>query len=102
MSFADRLRELRQAKGLSREQLSALSGLGKGTVRDYEQGLREPTLRTAFRLADALGVSVEAFREGAAGENAPGPSQETRTPGKAARKLSAKKNPPKSKGSAKE
>ena len=34
----------------------------------YEQGLREPTLRTAFKLAEVLGVPVEEFKNGVAAE----------------------------------
>jgi putative transcriptional regulator len=68
MSFAIRLRELRLARGLSREELAGLAGLGRGTVRDYEQGHREPTLKSAIRLAEALGVSVDEFRNDAPGE----------------------------------
>jgi transcriptional regulator with XRE-family HTH domain len=64
VSFANRLRELREQKGMSREELAQVCGLGRGTVRDYEQGHREPTLRSAFKLAEALGVSVEEFKDG--------------------------------------
>ncbi|SRR6266542_3279479 len=71
MSFAKRLRNLRQSKGMSREQLAEAAGLGRGTVRDYEQGLREPTLRSAFRLAEVLGVPVEEFKNGVAEEGQP-------------------------------
>ena len=35
------------------------------TLFSSAKGLREPTLRSAFKLADALGVSVEEFRDGA-------------------------------------
>src|SRR5262245_46370541 len=63
MPFADRLKQLREAAGLSRQELSDLCGLGRGTVRDYEQGRREPSLAAAFKMADALGASVEEFRD---------------------------------------
>jgi transcriptional regulator with XRE-family HTH domain len=64
MSFARKLREIRQEKGLSREELSERSGLGRGTVRDYEQGRRQPSLQLAFKLAEALGVPVDSFKNG--------------------------------------
>ena len=76
--FAKRLRALRLEKGLSRVELAELAGLGPNTVRDYEQGLREPSLRSAFALADALGVAVDDFRDGKRNKSgkAPAPSQE--------------------------
>jgi transcriptional regulator with XRE-family HTH domain len=64
MSFAKRLRELRTEKGLRRIELEERAGLGSGAVRDYEQGRREPTLGTAFKLAEALGVMVDNFKNG--------------------------------------
>jgi transcriptional regulator with XRE-family HTH domain len=61
MTFADKLRWLRDQAAFTQAALSSKSGLSLGVVRDYEQGNREPTLRSAIRLADALGVSVEVF-----------------------------------------
>ncbi len=92
MSFAHRLRELREEKGLSREDLSQLCGLGRGTVRDYEQGRREPTLQSPFKLADALGVRVEHFKNGDEGKpaKAPGVAQEVQTEARTDRKPAGK------------
>jgi hypothetical protein len=33
-----------------------------GSIRQYEQGRRDPLWQVLFKQADALGVSVEAFR----------------------------------------
>jgi transcriptional regulator with XRE-family HTH domain len=62
MTFAERLRELREAAGLTQAALADASGLSLGAVRNYEQGIREPYWSAIFKLADALGVSCEAFR----------------------------------------
>jgi transcriptional regulator with XRE-family HTH domain len=62
MRFADRLKELRVAAGLSQPQLAEASGLPVGSIRQYEQGRREPYWQVVFKLADALGVSSEAFK----------------------------------------
>jgi transcriptional regulator with XRE-family HTH domain len=62
-TFAERLKHLREKAGLTQVTLSTSSGMSLGIIRDYEQGKKEPALRSAFRLADALGVSVEAFRD---------------------------------------
>lgn len=63
MRFADRLKELREQAGLSQPQLAAASGLPVGSIRQYEQGRRDPLWQVLFKLADALGVSTEAFRD---------------------------------------
>jgi transcriptional regulator with XRE-family HTH domain len=61
--FAGRLRELREEKGLSREQLADAAGMKVGGIRDLEQGLHVPSWKTVIALCDALGVSSEAFRQ---------------------------------------
>jgi transcriptional regulator with XRE-family HTH domain len=61
MTFAEQLRQLRDGAGLTQAALAVASGLSLGVVRDYEQGKKEPTLRSAVKLASALGVGVETF-----------------------------------------
>jgi transcriptional regulator with XRE-family HTH domain len=61
MEFAERLRELRKEAGLTQEGLADASGLPLGSIRNYEQGQREPYWAVVFKLANALGVSCEAF-----------------------------------------
>ncbi len=63
MRFADRLKELREEAGLSQPQLAEASGLPVGSIRQYEQGRREPYWQVVFKLATALGVSCEAFKD---------------------------------------
>jgi transcriptional regulator with XRE-family HTH domain len=60
-TFAERLRELRERAGLTQAQLAEASGLPIGSIRNYEQGQREPYWNVVFQLAAALGVSCEAF-----------------------------------------
>ena len=62
MTFAERLRELREQAGLTQAALAQTSGLPLGSIRNYEQGQREPYWQVVFKLADALGVSTEAFK----------------------------------------
>ncbi len=62
VTFAERLRELREQAGLTQARLAETSGLPLGSIRNYEQGQREPYWQVVFKLADALGVSVEAFK----------------------------------------
>jgi transcriptional regulator with XRE-family HTH domain len=63
MTFAEKLKELRLKAGLSQSELAAASGRGLGAIRDYEQGKREPSLRAAVSLAEALGCSVSKFAD---------------------------------------
>lgn len=57
--FAERLRELRMAAGLSRAELGRRAGLTRGNVSKLERGLQVPRRPTLERLAQGLGVSVE-------------------------------------------
>ena len=63
MTFAERLRQLREERGITQAGLADASGLPLGSIRNYEQGQREPYWGVVFKLADALGVSCEAFRD---------------------------------------
>jgi transcriptional regulator with XRE-family HTH domain len=82
-TFAERLKELRERVALSREELAQASRLSRGVIRDYEQGKRRPALESAFRLARALSVSVEAFADCADmadGQPEPKPRKATAAP----------------------
>jgi len=63
MTFGQRLRELREAAGLTQAQLAEKSGVPVGTIRDYEQVKRAPLLTTAIVLAKSLGESLEVFED---------------------------------------
>ena len=57
MSLADRLREVRQAKGLNQEAFGMLAGVSKKTQTNYEIGKHKPTGDYWEALASA-GVDV--------------------------------------------
>lgn len=57
--FPQRLRHLREQRGISRRVLSELSGLSKNMVAVYENGETEPSLSALLALSDALDVSVD-------------------------------------------
>ena len=52
------LRKLREAAGLSQENLGELSGLSRFAILEYEAGRRSPTFLIAKRIASALGCSL--------------------------------------------
>lgn len=60
--FAARLKELREEKGWTQQQLAERAGVAKATVADLEQERYAPTWPTVVALADALGVGCEDFR----------------------------------------
>jgi transcriptional regulator with XRE-family HTH domain len=80
MTFAEKLKELRTEKSLSREELASMSGLARATIRDYEQGRRQPLWDVLFKLCNALGVSCEAFAPCAGSTKAPPKSPRGRPP----------------------
>lgn len=57
-TFAHRVRQRRIELRLSQEQLAELSGLDRTYISGIERGVRNPTLSTAERLAQALGVPL--------------------------------------------
>ncbi len=59
--FGRRLRELREAKGMTQAQLGGCPGLSLGGVRDLEQGRNKPSWETVLALAAALGTDCRAF-----------------------------------------
>jgi transcriptional regulator with XRE-family HTH domain len=48
---------LRQARGLTQEQVEDRSGFSQQYLSGLEQGRRNPTIITLFELAQALGVT---------------------------------------------
>lgn len=54
-----RLRELRKQLGISQAKLGKFCGLTKSTISYYENGKREPDLKTLKALAAAFGCSVD-------------------------------------------
>ncbi|MFI6033316.1 helix-turn-helix domain-containing protein [Streptomyces sp. NPDC051315] len=53
-----RLRELREARGMSLSELARRSKIGKGTLSELESGRRNPTLETLYALTTALKVPL--------------------------------------------
>ena len=58
-AFGKNLAMLRKAKGMSRADLAEFLELSPLTVRSYENGLRQPTFETLFRLAEFFYISLD-------------------------------------------
>jgi transcriptional regulator with XRE-family HTH domain len=86
MTFAERLKQLRESRGWSQGHLAQAAGLTRDGVAHLEQGRRKPAWETVQALAKALGVSCEAFADDAASAapapQPPAPTDEPKKPRK--------------------
>lgn len=65
MELGKRLRELREAKGLTRYQLTQLTDISGHHIKGIEDGTRQPTIGTLQKLIVPLGITLsELFNEG--------------------------------------
>jgi transcriptional regulator with XRE-family HTH domain len=62
-AFGDVLREFRQAKGLSQEQLAEIAGLDRSFVSLVERGIQSPNILILLKLAEVLGVRASMLIE---------------------------------------
>ena len=58
MTFSDRLKEARLAKGYTQEQIAEKIGVAKSTYTGYEKGNREPNVNTIGKLMSELHVDA--------------------------------------------
>ena len=57
--FGENLKRLRQARGLTQQELGSRVGLSKAVVSKYENALGYPTLDTLITLAAYFGVTTD-------------------------------------------
>lgn len=55
----ERIKLSREGKHLSKTELAKLTGLTIAAMSQFESGVREPSLDSLRKLADALGVSTD-------------------------------------------
>ncbi|AFK22997.1 helix-turn-helix transcriptional regulator [Pyrococcus sp. ST04] len=55
----NRLRELREARGLTQEELAKILGVTRQTIIAIEKGKYDPSLRLAFKIARFFGLKIE-------------------------------------------
>jgi putative transcriptional regulator len=58
-SLSSRIRELRESKGWTRDQLAIAAGTSSHSIAKLEQGVRAPSLELAWRVAQAFGCSLD-------------------------------------------
>ena len=57
--FATRLKQKREEKELSMQELSDAIGTSKATISRYESGKRDPNLKIVMRIADYFKIPLE-------------------------------------------
>lgn len=62
-SFGAKLAALRDAKGMTREDLADAAGITRQSLHNYETGARRPTWDAVQAIAAALGVPTDTFRD---------------------------------------
>jgi transcriptional regulator with XRE-family HTH domain len=60
-AFGRNVRQARESMGLTQQLLAEKSSLSRTYLCDVERGLRNPSLLTVWRLAEALGMSAAAL-----------------------------------------
>ena len=70
--LAKRLMDVREAKGLTREELARLSGITHSSIYSYEKGKRIPSSVAVFALSKALNISADYLLGLSNSESVPG------------------------------
>ena len=61
--FGNRVRNLRNQKGMSQERLAELAGLHSTYIGQIERGEKNPTVDTVSKIAKGLGIPMVRFFE---------------------------------------
>jgi transcriptional regulator with XRE-family HTH domain len=54
----EQVKQRRKSLNVTQEALAELSGVGLRTLREFESGKGNPTLRTLQKIADVLGMEL--------------------------------------------
>lgn len=61
VEYGKKVREIRKSEGVSQESLADLAGLDRTYISDIENGKRNVSIETIFKIAGALETSVNKF-----------------------------------------
>lgn len=59
MPIENKVKEYREARGWSQEQLAVKSGVGRSTISEIEAGKHNPSVEVALMLVKALETTIE-------------------------------------------
>lgn len=68
---AERIRNLRKARGMSQSQFAAMCGLVQGQLANYEYGRIMPTIPLCERICEAVGISASVISQYVKGDIEP-------------------------------
>jgi transcriptional regulator with XRE-family HTH domain len=58
--IGDKIREIREEKGVSQYRLAQLTGINRSTIKRYEEGsIKKISLDNLMKICNALGVDVK-------------------------------------------
>ena len=63
MAFAEKLKELRQQKGMTQSELAKLLKMQRSTLGMYETGKREPNFETLNMFANFFNVDMNTLED---------------------------------------
>ena len=67
MNLGERIKELRENKGLTRYRLTQITGISGHHIKGIEEGTRQPTIDTLEKMIIPLGITLaELFNDGEA------------------------------------
>lgn len=61
-TLAEQIRSARERRGWTQEQLAVHADVSRSTIQNLENGRRSPHRGSLNRIADALGVTVDALK----------------------------------------
>lgn len=61
MTCGEKIKKIRELKGLSRKDLAFLCGMSEFTIRNYEQGVRNISLKQLEIIASKLEININAL-----------------------------------------
>ena len=59
MELGGKIRQLRNQKGLTQEELAKRIGANKSYISRIEKGITVPSVATFYRIINALGLTIE-------------------------------------------
>ena len=61
MTIGEKIRAIRKSKGITQKDLAIAMGVSASMIGQYEVGIRSPKIETLKKIAQALGVDVNAL-----------------------------------------
>jgi len=60
-AIGDRIKAVRESRGMTQEQFSEFAGIGRPNLARYETGRAEPSVSVLARISEATGISMDYY-----------------------------------------